>query len=80
MKHGGYASVSVARVMWMYKCNVNSNSGEKWKELSSSAILRNSQCKQNLFPIIEKWDIKYVQTLPASTEGALEIIGEGFHN
>ena len=28
----------------------------------------------------KKWNIKYVQTLPAPTEGALENIGEGFHN
>ena len=30
--------------------------------------------------IIEnKWDIKYIQTLPASIEGSTENIGEGFY-
>ena len=32
------ASVSVARVMWTYKGDVNSASGENWKEPSSSTI------------------------------------------
>ena len=37
-KHGDSASVSVARVMWMYKGDVNSGSGENWKEPTSSTI------------------------------------------
>ena len=31
-------SVTIARVMWTYKSDVNSSSGENWKEPSSSAI------------------------------------------
>ena len=27
----------------------------------------------------KKWDIKYIQILPAPTEGAKENFGEGFH-
>ena len=37
-KHSDSASVSVARVMWTYKGDVNSASGENWKESSSSTI------------------------------------------
>ena len=33
------ASVSVARVMWQYKCDVNSASGKNWKKSSSSVML-----------------------------------------
>ena len=29
--------------------------------------------------IENKWDIKYLQILPAPTESATENIGEGFH-
>ena len=29
--------------------------------------------------IENKWDIKYIQTLPASIEGSTENVGEGFH-
>ena len=36
--HGNPASVSVAKVMWTCRCNVNSTSGENWKEPSSSTI------------------------------------------
>ena len=31
-KHGDSASMSVARVMWTYKNDMNSASGENWKE------------------------------------------------
>ena len=37
-KHGDAASMSVARVTWRYKGDVNSVSGENWKEPSSSTI------------------------------------------
>ena len=37
-KHGDSTSLSIAKVMWTYKCDANSASGENWKELSSSAI------------------------------------------
>ena len=37
-KHGDPASVSVARVMWTCRCNLDSASGENWKDLSSSTI------------------------------------------
>ena len=33
-----YASVSVARAIWTYKGDVNSASGENWKEPLSSTI------------------------------------------
>ena len=36
MKHADSASMSVARVMWTYKGDVNSASGENWKEPSTS--------------------------------------------
>ena len=36
MKHCDSASVSVAKVMWTYKGDVNSASGENWKGPSSS--------------------------------------------
>ena len=36
-EHGDSSSVSAARVMWTYKGNVNSASGENWKEPSSLA-------------------------------------------
>ena len=38
MKHGNSASVFVARVMGRYEGDVNSASGENWKEPSSSTI------------------------------------------
>ena len=38
MKHGYSASVSVARVMWTYEGDMNSASGENWKESSPSTI------------------------------------------
>ena len=38
MKHGDSASVSVARGMWTYKGDVNSASGENWKQPLSSTI------------------------------------------
>ena len=37
-EHGHSASVSLARVMWTYNGDVNSASGENWKEPSSSQI------------------------------------------
>ena len=37
-KHDDSTSWSVAMVMWTYKGDVNSASGENWKEASSSAI------------------------------------------
>ena len=37
-KHGDAASMSVARVTWRYKGDVNSVSGENWKQPSSSTI------------------------------------------
>ena len=37
-KHGDSASVSVAKVLWMCKGDMNSTSGENWKEFSSSTI------------------------------------------
>ena len=37
-KHSDSGSASFARVMWNYKGNVNSASGENWKETSSSTI------------------------------------------
>ena len=37
-KHSDSASVSVAKVLWMCKGDVNSASGENWKEPSSSTI------------------------------------------
>ena len=36
--HDDSTSWSVAMVMWTYKGDVNSASGENWKEASSSAI------------------------------------------
>ena len=38
-KHGDSVSVSVARVIWTYKGDVNSASVENWKEPSSLTIL-----------------------------------------
>ena len=38
MKHGYSASVSVARVKWTYEGDMNSASGENWKEPSPSTI------------------------------------------
>ena len=38
MKHDDSVSVSVERVMWTYKSDVNSSSGENRKETSSSTI------------------------------------------
>ena len=37
-KHDDSASVSVAKVMWTYQDDVNSSSGESWKESLSSTI------------------------------------------
>ena len=83
--------MSVGKVAWTYKGDVNSASGENWKEPSSSTISTEASCngdnneqtpnvKQNLLAILEnKWDIKYIQTLPAPREGASENIGEGLH-
>ena len=36
-------------------------------------IIENNRIIEN------KWDVKYIQILPAPTEGATENIGEGFH-
>ena len=37
-------------------------------------------CKENSLAITEnKWDVKYIQILPAPTEGATENIGEDMH-
>ena len=36
VKHSDSASVSVARVIWTYKGNMTSTSGENWKEPSTS--------------------------------------------
>ena len=38
MKHDDSVSLSVERVMWTYKSDVNSSSGENRKETSSSTI------------------------------------------
>ena len=38
MKHGDSASVSVVRGMWTYKGDVNSASGENWKQPLPSTI------------------------------------------
>ena len=37
-KHSDSASVSVARLLWTYKGDENSASGETWKEPSSPTI------------------------------------------
>ena len=37
-KFGDSTSVSVASMMWMYESDIDSASGENWKEPSSSAI------------------------------------------
>ena len=67
---------------------MNSASGENWKEPSSSTISteaslngdNNEQTpnvKQNLLAILEnKWDIKYIQTLPALRERVIHEISE----
>ena len=41
-RHGDSASVSITRMMWTYKGDINSRSGENWKEPSSSTILTDS--------------------------------------
>ena len=38
MKHVDSASASFGMVMWTYKGNVNSASGENWEKTSSSTI------------------------------------------
>ena len=38
VKHVDSASASFERVMWMYKGNLNSASGENWEKTSSSTI------------------------------------------
>ena len=80
--------MSVGKVAWTYKGDVNSASGENWKEPSSSTIStetsfngdNNEQTpnvKQNLLAILEnKWDIKYIQTLPALRETVIHEISE----
>ena len=42
MKHGDSALVSVTREMWTYMGDVNSASGERWKESSSSTTTEGS--------------------------------------
>ena len=80
--------MSVGKVAWTYKGDVNSASGENWKEPSSSTISteasfngdNNEQTpnvKQNLLAILEnEWDIKYIQTLPALRETVIHEISE----
>ena len=46
-KHGDSASVSVARVMWTYKDDANSASGENWNESSSSTISAEASFNDN---------------------------------
>ena len=43
-KHGDYASVSVAKVMWAYKGDMNSASEENWKEPSTSTDVSFNVC------------------------------------
>ena len=45
-QHGDSALVSIAKVMWTYKGDANSASGENWK-LSSSAILPEASFNDN---------------------------------
>ena len=40
MKHGDSASISVSRVIWTYKDDMNSASGKNWKEFSSANTSR----------------------------------------
>ena len=42
MKHGDSALVSVTREMWTYMGDVNSASGERWKESLSSTTTEGS--------------------------------------
>ena len=42
MKHGDSALVSVTREMWTYMGDVNSASGERWKEPLSSITTEGS--------------------------------------
>ena len=68
--------------------DVNSTSGEDWKEPTSWTISTEASfngdskeetltwCKHNLLAIIEnKWDTKYIQILPIPTEGTTENTG-----
>ena len=43
-KHGDPASVSVAKVMWAYKGDMNAVSEENWKEPSTSTDVSNNGC------------------------------------
>ena len=89
MKHGDSASVPVVGVMWMYKCDVNSASGENWKKTSSSTEASFNEYKneetlngnKTCLSIAEhKRDKKYIQILLAPTKNATENIEEGFYD
>ena len=82
--------MSVARVLWTCKADLNSGSGENWKEPSSSTISPEASFngdssedtlnvnKEYLVDNLKnKWDVKYIQISTAPAEGAAENIREG---
>ena len=92
-KHDVAASVSVTRVTWTYKCDVNSVLSEKSKEPSPSLMSAEASFDDN--SIKEALNVTRILsvitenkmgcrlcsniTRPNPTEGIMENIGEGLH-
>ena len=77
-------------MLWTCKADVNSGSGENWKEPSSSTISPepsfNGDSSEDTLNVNKeylvdnlknKWDVKYIQILTAPAEGAAKNIREG---